>query len=287
MAGAFFTLHGGKSSMNASIAIETITPNQAAKWLEDRFEGQRHVRTAHVQRLASMIHKGEWRLTSDAVTLIKGKLGNGQHRCEAIVLANQPCDALVLRTTDEKLFDVLDSGIARSVADVLTQHGSGFAAIISSAARTAIAYNRGLITAGKIGSPRNKANSPIQDIITRADVIEFCDEHQEKLATYAKAASRWYGEAAILSPSMATAFIYIASRKGERKALDFMKTVFTGDARDAAFDVRERLIKNKMSKRKLPAAYIFGLLIKAFRAYLNDERPQVYKIMAKEEYPVL
>lgn len=273
--------------MNATIAIETITPAQAAKYLENRFDGQRHVRAPHVQRLASMIQKGEWRLTSDAVTLIKGKLGNGQHRCEAIVLAGKPCEALVLRTTDEKLFDVLDSGIARSVSDVLAQHGSGFAVTIASAARTAIAYERGLMSATKIGRPISRPNSSIQDIITRQDIIAFCDDHQEKLAASAKLVSKWYGEAAILSPSMAVAFLHIASRKGQGKAHDFMKTVYTGDSKDAAFDVRERLIKNKFSKRKLPSAYIFGLLIKAFRAYLNNERPQVYKIMASEEYPTL
>jgi hypothetical protein len=273
--------------MNATIAIETITPTQAATWLKNRFEGQRHVRAPHVQRLASMIQKGDWRLTSDAVTLIKGKLGNGQHRCEAIVLANKPCEALVLRTTDEKLFDVLDSGIARSVADVLTQHGSGFAVTIASAARTAIAFERGLINHTKIGNPRNRPNSPVQETITRQDVVSYCDTHQEKLATFAKFATKLYGEAAILAPSIATAFLQIASVKGEKKAMDFIRTVFTGDNKDAAFDVRERLIKNKMSKRKLPSAYIFGLLIKAFRAYLEGARPQVYKIAANEEYPVL
>lgn len=273
--------------MNATIAIETITPTQAAKWLENRFEGQRHVRTPHVQRLASMISKGDWRLTSDAVTLIKDKLGNGQHRCAAIVLAGKPCEALVLRTTDEKLFDVMDSGIARSVADVLAQHGAGFAATISSAARTAIAYERGLISHSKIGNARNKPNSPIQDIITRQDVIEYCDAHQEKLGAFAKLAHKLYGEAAILAPSLATAFLIIAAKQGEKKAMDFIKTVYTGDNKDAAFDIRERLIKNKLAKRKMLSSYIFGLLLKAFRAYLNGERPQVYKIAANEEYPIL
>ena len=35
------------------------------------------------------------------------------------------------------------------------------------------------------------------------------------------------------------------------------------------------------------SAYIFGLLIKAFRAYLKDERPLRYKIQTNEEFPTL
>jgi hypothetical protein len=273
--------------MNATIAIETVTPTQAAKWLENRFEGQRHVRQPHVQRLASMIQKGDWRLTSDALTLIKGKLGNGQHRCEAIVLAGVPCEALVLRTTDEKLFDVLDSGITRSVSDVLAQHGTSFSSTISTAARTVIAYNRGLITSMKIGGPRNRPNSPIQDTITRQDVIEYCDINQEKLIAHARLAHKLYAEAGILTPSMAVAFLQIASPKGVQKAQDFIRTVFTGDSKNAAFDVREYLIRNKLGKRKFQSAYIFGLLIKAFRAYLKDERPQRYKIQTNEDFPTI
>jgi hypothetical protein len=272
---------------NATVAIETITPSQASAWLKNRFEGQRNVREPHVQRLAAMIAKGDWRLTCDAVTLIKGKLGNGQHRCEAIVLSGKPCDALVLRTSDEKLFDVMDSGITRTVSDVMSQHGAAAAMTISSASRTALAYERGLITRMKIGAARNRPNSQIQDIITRQDVIDYCTEHQEKLASYAKVVAKLYAEAAILAPSLAVAFLKIAGEKNEKKALEFIKTIYTGDVRNAASDIRDRLIKNRLSNKKIASSYLFGILIKGFKAYTEDRRPELYRIGAKEEYPVL
>ena len=273
--------------MNATVAIETITPAMASKWLESRFDGQRKVRDPHVHRLAKTITDGGWRLTCDAVTLIKGKLGNGQHRCEAIVLAGQPCEALVLRTTDEKLFDIMDSGISRSVADAIAQHDMGPANIIAAAARIALAYERGLITRKKIGRDKMLEGAAIRDVLTRQDVITYSVENQEKIGKFSKIAVNLYAKTAILTPTLATAFLQIAHTTNERQAILFITDIYMGESANAATDLRNRLIKNKVSQTKLESAYIFGLMIKAFKAYLANERPSFYKIGEDEEYPRL
>lgn len=273
--------------MNSTVGIETITPAIASKWLENRFEGQRNVRSGHVQRLAATIQGGGWKVTGDAVTLIRGKLGNGQHRCEAIVLAGIPCEALVLRTTDEKLFDIMDSGIGRTISDVLGQAQIGSAVVVAAAARTALAYSRGLITRKKIGTPRSKPGSKINDCITREQVVQYSIENQEKLAKFAKLTSKLYQSGAVCAPSIAAAFLQIAHKVNEKRAMEYITTIYTGDADNAAADVRNRLLKNKLSNGKMEAAYIFAILIKGFKAYMKDERPAYYKIGDAEEFPTL
>ncbi len=273
--------------MNATVAIETITPAMASKWLESRFDGQRKVRDPHVHRLAKTITDGGWRLTCDAVTLIKGKLGNGQHRCEAIVLAGQPCEALVLRTTDEKLFDIMDSGISRTVADAIAQHEMGPANVIAAAARIALAYERGLISRKKIGGQKLIPGSDIPHILTRQDVITYSVENQEKIGKFSKIAVNLYAKTAILTPTLATAFLQIAHKVNERQSILFITDIYMGETANAATDLRNRLIKNKASQTKLDSAYIFGLLIKSFKAYLKDERPSYYKIAEDEDFPRL
>lgn len=62
----------------ATVAIETITPGLAKIWLETMFEGQRKIRAQHAHRLARAMLEGKWRLNSDAIALIGGRLANGQ-----------------------------------------------------------------------------------------------------------------------------------------------------------------------------------------------------------------
>lgn len=273
--------------MNASVEIETITPVMAATMLENRFEGQRAVRTGQVQRLASAIRSGNWKVTGDAITLIKGKLGNGQHRCEAIVLAGVPCKALILRTTEESLFDVMDSGISRTVADALNHYEIKNAVSISAAARLALSYDRGMITKNKIASPKDRKQGGVWNSITRQDVIDYSVHNRETLSKFCAITQKLYSGTAILSPSMAAAFLQIASLRNEKMAIEFITTIYTGDKDNAARDLRDRLLKNKLANSKMTAAYIFGLLIKGFKAYLSGTRPAYYKIGETEEFPSL
>lgn len=273
--------------MNATVAIETITPSIAAALLENRFEGQRTVRMGHVQRLAATIRSGGWKVTGDAITLIKGKLGNGQHRCEAIALAGIACPALVLRTIEESLFDVMDSGISRTVADALNHYEIKTPVSVSAAARFALSYERGMITKNKIGSPKDKKAGAVWNSITRQDVIDYSVHNRETLSRYCAISAKLYAGAAILSPSVAAAFMQIARLRNEKAAIDFITTVYTGDYENAARDLRERLLKNKLSNAKISTPYIFALMIKAFKAYLKSERPKAYKLGDSEEYPVL
>ena len=66
------------------ITLETITPAQAAEWLKGNTVNRRLV-LHHVERLASEMLAGEWRITGDCIKLNGDRLLDGQHRLQAIV----------------------------------------------------------------------------------------------------------------------------------------------------------------------------------------------------------
>ena len=76
--------------MNAKLSIEKITPQRAAILLENLLEDQRNQRSNYIENLASDMKMGLWRLSCDAILLVKGRLANGQHRMMAVVKSNTP-----------------------------------------------------------------------------------------------------------------------------------------------------------------------------------------------------
>lgn len=99
--------------------IVTVTPDMAKSFLQFNYKGNRKVRTPWVKDLASRIKRGEWRLTHQGILFDKsGNLIDGQHRCHAIVEANQAVDLVVVHGAEEDAYKVLDQGQKRSLADL-------------------------------------------------------------------------------------------------------------------------------------------------------------------------
>lgn len=273
--------------MNATVEIETVTPGMAMVWLKNKYEGQRKVRNMHVQRLVTTIRNGDWKLTCDAITIIKGKLANGQHRCEAIALAGKACQALILRTTDEKVFDVIDSGVGRTVADAMGNRLNGSAVGVAAAARIALAYDRKLISVHTIGTIKQIKNTDKFDAITRQDVISYIMDNEESLTQHSAKIASLYAKNPITSKAVATAFMHLACKKKEKEATAFIENLFNWEKPDAASDFGRKLNRDRRSASKMRSPYIMALLIKSFKAYLKNERPQQYRMGEGEEFPTL
>jgi len=103
--------------------VVDITPAQAQVWL-DNGGPNRHVKKRTVNRYAAIMRRGEWRMTGEAIKLDgNARVRDGQHRLAAIVESGMTITMLVIRGVDEDAFDVMDTGKARTPADVLSIHG--------------------------------------------------------------------------------------------------------------------------------------------------------------------
>lgn len=260
--------------MKATINIEKITPQQAIIMLDNKIEQQRPVRKSWVDSLSNEMSLGAFKLSCDAIVLVKNRLANGQHRLGAVVQSGLSQEFLIMRTDDEELYKVIDSGVKRRVSDVFS--GITYAVQVSAAANMIVKYNKKYLT--PLGSTR--------DTIARSEIIEFVKENSEELVNIAAFCKSQGMNHPILTTTLSSALIFIAGKSNRQTAEEFITKIYSGaNPGTAAHIMRERLIQNSLAKSKLPTSYIFGLLIKAFKSHLNGTAPGVLRIGESEEFP--
>jgi hypothetical protein len=150
-----------KISSPPIMTLETITPAMAAEWLKGNRVNRRLVPN-HVERLASEMIAGEWRITGDTLKLNGDRLLDGQHRLQAVVQSGVTIQCFVARDVEVEAFPVLDTGRIRAGSDVLSAHGYRNIFITASVARLIWYFER------KIGSLNGSVtNSAILNLVKR------------------------------------------------------------------------------------------------------------------------
>ncbi len=109
-----------------SVSCLIITPDMALSWLEKVNTNNRPVIDAYVHRLARDMKEGRWILTHEGIAFgPDGTLLDGQHRLWAIVEAETPIRMHVWFNVPPEALMAIDTGKARSLADIL-HLGGGF-----------------------------------------------------------------------------------------------------------------------------------------------------------------
>lgn len=270
---------------NASAEVKKITPELATEWLAERWGEQRNIRIGHVNRLAADMESGRFRVSPDAILRIKNKLANGQHRLSAVVKSGKAQYFLVMESNDEELYKVIDAGLRRTVSDGLI--GIQYAKSLPSIARWVQAYETKTLRAGARSGSESGADAPYYS--TQSELIEYCIDNQEILSEAASFVYPLVEQTRVMRLSIGAAiYVLAASREGYlEKTKTFLQQVYIEGGNTAAGDLRNRLIANLGGRSKLNAGYIFGITIKALKAFNNGTRPGVLKWAKDEEFPVL
>ena len=109
-------LKGSERKMPTA-AYQSITPEQASKWLETSAKN-RLLNSTRVAMYAAAMVRGDWMLTNQGIAFDEfGALIDGQHRLHAIVKANVPVTMLVIESTPNRSQLVLDQGLKRTPHD--------------------------------------------------------------------------------------------------------------------------------------------------------------------------
>lgn len=103
--------------------IETVTmmvtPDLAAAMLATSV-GNRYIRSWHVNALADVMKRGEWKLTHQGPAFDRsGALRDGHHRLMACAQAGVPIMMRVTFGQDVTSFDAVDQGVLRNVSDII------------------------------------------------------------------------------------------------------------------------------------------------------------------------
>lgn len=240
------------------------------------------MRERQVARFAAEIRNGTFRLSSDAILLVKGRLANGQHRLAAVVEANKSAQFIVMRTNDEQLYKVIDSGASRTIADVLGR--ADYSVSVASSTRLICLYDLDLLFPSGTYKPILGGNSGRKPI-TRSIQVEYAQKHYPELAEQCALIHSLYLKTRICPISIAVSLLHIASRQYPKEAKQFIQNVFTGESADAAKDFRDRMIRQMGSRVRQRQEYVFALLIKCWRSFLKGTRPGSLKIAEGEEFP--
>lgn len=267
--------------MKAQVTIETITPEAAQAYLTCQLEGQRNIRDSHVSDLALNMKRGVFRLSPDCITVVKGQLANGQHRLSAVIKADMPCEFLVMRTDDEELFKIIDSGSKRSASDCIGSCENKTS--LTAAAQIIMCYERKLLRSSGIA----RGNMHLKSL-TRFELIDFIEQNMEQLSLCVNLCCQLYRSAKIIQPSLTAALLFIASKtKNGDCAEPFITSLYTGcTLDDAAFDLRSRLLRER-DGRGGDRGYKFALLLKSFNAYVLGIRPKFVRVVPGEEFPTV
>jgi hypothetical protein len=159
--------------------VVDVTPLQAQVWL-DNGGANRRLKKRTVERYAAFMRRGEWRMTAEPIKLdAQASVRDGQHRLAAIVQSGMTVPLLVVRGVDEEAFDVMDTGKARTPADVLSIHGYhttvGMAAVI-----------RNLLLIERQGHV-NASTDEMRALYSGPTVLAYAQQHPEIEETYALA----------------------------------------------------------------------------------------------------
>lgn len=103
-----------------STEVYTFTPEEARFVLDKLNPSNRHVRTTHVNKLATDMKNGDWQFNGDTIAFDQeGHLIDGQHRLAACVQSGVDLVTLVVWGLEHEVIRTKDDNIRRSFGDFL------------------------------------------------------------------------------------------------------------------------------------------------------------------------
>lgn len=253
--------------------VMTVTPPLAARWIELNTHN-RPLKQQFVTDLANRMLRGEWQLNGEAVKLsLTDQILDGQHRLWALVEASQTdpdvhIETFVIFGLPPETQDSMDSGLKRSLADVLSMHGETGATNLAATLNRLHIWELGesaLRYAGRsrLSAPQAlamlEANPDIRDAIRVAGRIS-------RRLSYA------------LSVTLIAPCLYRFHALDERDSVAFWNQVSTGEnlqRHDPVYELRQAIFKNAQRQQKWPPLVMHALIIKAWNAFREGRQVQL------------
>lgn len=253
--------------------VTLMTPKAARKILE-RNPANRQKNEDFILSLAAAIENGEWEANGVPIIIDEdGNLLDGQHRLEAVILANKPVEMLVVTGPSRSVFTTIDTGMKRSISHMLHIEGESNCNVLGAAVSWLFKLTTGSVFAtGRAKTPRARQavellhrHSPIRDSVTVGRSVKH-----------------------VMSASIATCLHYLFGKVNHEKADEFFAKLETGEGlrkTQAVYLLREQLLANRGSKRKLTSVAQVALAIKAFNVSMNGDNMKLLRWGGDEPFP--
>jgi hypothetical protein len=242
--------------------LKVITPKDAEKLL-GRNTINRSVRSRRVDQYAKQIKDGQWRVTGEAIKVANdGTLLDGQHRLLAVIKAGIPAEFFVVDGLDPEVFKVLDSGLSRTNGDALGSLGFGDPKEVGAIAKLVIGVQAGI----------NPNNTELMSLISRTDIINFCEAHRELITQALKDCRVVHRQLAGSFSAWGALYILCAltHKDGGSRIREFLNSVSEGanlNVGDPRLALRNWLVRHPRIDRGVGRAEHLGTYLSVYRNF--------------------
>lgn len=259
-----------------------ITP-EVAKNMIDKNTNNRRLREATVLFYTRQMKDGQWKSdTGECIKISKsGVILDGQHRLHAVIKSGRSIQFHLAMNLDESVFDVLDTGLSRNSNDAFKIKGIPNPNIVPSIIGAWHMLKNG--KASERGSHKYMKPSV-------SETLELYYENQKFWDSVAKKTMAWYNEfAKILPPSLIGGLYVLFYNIDKNTSDEFWDELSVGMkmSHNAIGLLRNKLIKDKTSPRKMTGTLRTALIIKAWNYYRTGEKVTLLKFDSmREEFPI-
>lgn len=168
-----------------------VTPERAKEFLKNNYHKNRPLRPSVVSQYATDISAGLWNEDiseiDNALAISEdGKLINGQHRCQAVILADKSIYIWAYFDVPIEMYEFFDGGAKRSAGDIIDLPNARNAAAVARV-MYAIRYGCAPLLASINGKMKG-GHPPIE--VTRQQVVEFTKDNGDLVDRYTKLGER-------------------------------------------------------------------------------------------------
>ncbi len=199
----------------SSYTIE-LTPSIAKLFLQSNAKFQRKINVRKVQNYIKEIQNNNWQLNGETISFdLNNNMINGQHRCQAVVLANKSIYTVVLVGLETESFKTMDQGYTRSNSSLFTMKGEKYANVLPTLLK--IIYDN-----KKSGLINSKAQTPSFTEIEKLYTLD--KDNFDKACSISSAIIKSYKNTGFTSTSFAV-FAYKAVKINECELILFFNDI--------------------------------------------------------------
>jgi hypothetical protein len=252
--------------MTINTRIEEITPSAAKRYLADR-PRNRPIRDAKVQLFSSQMDDGAWSLNGESIIIgSSGRVIDGQHRLTAVIRHGKPVRFVVVEGVPDSEIETIDTGAARTAADVLRMNG-----LSADAART-LATSVNMVIGFELSeSGQYSVSKRHLSRVTPKAIYEWTSKNPSIVDSCAFL-SRMPKAGRVLPLGVLTFLHYLTAKIDRYAANEYFEGLMTGanlDELDPRLVLRTRLQKESMSHRPAPMKTRIAWAIKSIKWFLE------------------
>ena len=267
-----------KTKQPEQVKVESWTP-QKAKTILAKGGPNRRVSENTVNRYATAMADGRWSMNGETIKISRaGKLLDGQHRLQAVILSGKKVEILTVRGLMPKTQATVDDGFKRNLAHVLDIAGEKHSTTLSFSLSLLRRWDNDTLNQVRSRSGRGPRRDECVDMLQKYPGIRDYVGHK-----FTTASKRTIGSAGLFAVCW-----YICSQNNKDLADFFFEQLATGvglGASDPVYLLRERLLTSKLTKdprHKLDTLQKLTLISYAWNASV-EKRPLKQLKLSKDE----